>query len=200
MWRLIYSIPLWLLFITLRTILILIGWVVVPIAAFFELHEVKSEMFNGSLVFRHHWSWRILWLWGNAEEGLSWYGDKDWPLFFKIVYGQCWRNPVNNLRYVPLLSVKIDPSRVRFIGSLGDWDYKYLSEDAVRSYDRDDVSFWSYTWCGVYSNFRWQFMLGSKRYRLWIAWKILPSDIYGINDHRKESAGFSTQLKRCWPR
>lgn len=200
MWRLIYSIPMWILFIMMRTVLILIGWIIVPIAAALELYEVRPDMLFGKLVYRHHWAWRILWLWGNDEEGISWYGDPEWPTFIRIVYSQCWRNPANNLRYVPLLSLQIDPTRVRFIGSLGDWDYKYLSETAVRSYDSDEVSFWSFTWCGAYSNFRWQFMMFGKRWRLWAGWKIYPEDIYGVTDHRKESAGFATQFKRIWPR
>jgi len=202
MWRLVYSIPIYLTFILLRTFLIVLGYIVVPIAAALELYETKSDLLAGNIVFRQHWTWRILWLWGNDEDGISWYGDPEWPNFVKIVYSQCWRNPANNLRYVPFLSVKIDPKRVRFIGSLGDWDYKYLSEDAVRNYDRDEVTFWSFTWCGFYSNFRWQFRLGGKVWRLWQGWKICPEDIYGVpeSSHRFKSAGFATQFKRCWPR
>lgn len=211
MWRLSYSIPIWILFILFRTVVILIGFIMVPTAILCNAWHVAPSNGGNNGELRYLFIWKIMAPWQNLEDGFYCKTYFDHGFFWTSVRWSCIRNPANGLRYFPLLSLKIDPTRVRFIGSLGDWDYKYISETAIRNYDSDEVSFWSFTWCGVYSNFRWQFNAPkllkmifpswqAERLRFWIGWKIYPEDIYGVTDHRKESAGFATQFKRCWPR
>ena len=183
-------------FLAMRTILILIGWIVVPLAVLCRAYEVRpSRIYSDGRMVRA-FTWKYIWLWGNEEEGIGWYGDYD-SLAMKIIYSECFRNPVNNLRYVPFFSLKIDPEGVKFVGSLGSHKDN-LERHIVEKYDSDDEVFWSLTYQGLYSNIRVHFMFRNVRYRFWLGWKIYPEDIYGLPswDHRRATAGFATQLKK----
>lgn len=135
--------------------------------------------------------------WQNLEEGIGHYGDPSWPMWARIIYSECFRNPANNLRYTTLLSVKIDPKQVKFLGSFGNYNETIMS-DVLWWYDQDDKDFWVFTWQGPYSNFRWQGKFLSKRWRFMIGWKIYPRDLLGLPewDHRRHSAGFGQQFKQ----
>lgn len=195
--RLFYFIPTWVLFLLFRTIMILLGWLFVPIAALSNAHEIReSKIYKKRLVRAFKWKW--IWSWGNEEEGIGWYTLKDsWPVWARIIYSECFRNPANNLRYVPFISLKIDSSKVRWIGSLGNYEDK-LSKDQTKKYDSDKELFWSLTWQGWYSNIRVHFKFFGMRFRFWLGWKIYPEDKFGLPSysHRNASAGFATQFKR----
>lgn len=185
----------YLVFLLLRSLLIILGYVMVPIAVSLKAYDYReSRIYKDRkiLAFTHD----IFWLWGNEEEGIGWYGDYD-SISKKILYSEIIRNPVNNLRYVPFLSLKINPEKVKFYGSLGSYKDN-LDRSTVEKYDSDNELFWSITWQGLYSNIRVHFNLLDSNYRFWLGWKIYPEDIYGLPDwdHRKATAGFSTQLKR----
>lgn len=217
--RILLSAISWILFSILRTILIVLGYIAVPIGLLTGTKVRQSKIYIGKEV--RVFCLPLVWLWGNEEEGLGWYDTItidfrlkikvfsfvliDKPIYkqikfksqtAKILYSECIRNPVNNLRFVPVLSVKIEPSKVKFIGSLGSSDDN-LSEEVIRKYDDDKVDFWSFTWQGLYSNFRWQGPVRGVRKRFWIGHKLYPEDIYGVPewDHRKARAGFATQYK-----
>lgn len=187
--RLLLSLPLWLAFLALRTLLILVGWIVVPISAALGAYE-KYQGADGVGTPRdqYRFTWRWMWLWDNQEDGIAndTYVKFD-SMFMRIVYWSCFRNPVNNLRYVPLLSCKIDPSDVYFIGS----------KDLALSYDKKPAEVeWFYAWHGVYSNIWVQFEMFGGIWRFWLGWKIFPSDMYGVSTYRKDGAGFAIQFKR----
>lgn len=182
-------------FLLMRTLLIIVGWVVVPIAVLFNQYEYReSKIYKGRNILAFTKS--IFWLWGNEEEGIGWYGNYK-SIKMKIIYSECFRNPVNNLRYVPFLSLKINPDKVKFYGSLGSHKDN-LERHIVEKYDSDSELFWSITYQGLYSNLRIHFNLLNSNYRFWLGWKIYPEDIYGLPDwdHRRATAGFATQLKR----
>jgi len=190
MWRLGYSIPIWILFLSLRTVLILFGWVTVPIAALLYFYGWQMDQDGvGNARMEAHFTSRFMWLWDNQEDGI--YNDTYWKApneFIQIVYWSCLRNPANNLRYVPYLSLKIDPKRVQWIG--GPFIYpKFFDQKPPRPE-------WFFAWQGIYSNFFWQFNFRGEIYRAWIGWKIMPYDVNGVTDHREHSAGFATQFKR----
>lgn len=198
----------WALFLVLRTAFITMGFVMVPAGVLSGVEYRESKIYPGRqvLAFKH----KMFWLWGNEEEGIGWYDrigilNNSWlnltinlkhPVL-KILYSEIIRNPANNLRFVPVLSVKIDPARVRFIGSFGDLADNF-TPDLAKRYDSDDETFWLFAWCGWYSNIRFHFDMFGKRRRLWLGWKVYAHDSYGIPDwdHRKASAGFATQFKR----
>lgn len=189
MWRLVYAIPSWILFLVLRTICILLGWVLVPIAALCKAYKseydpAKDLKKENPIVY--HFTWSLMFIWDNFEDGIAndMYYKSD-SLFKRIIYWSCIRNPANNLRVVPHLSCKIDPIRVRYIGNQSDI-YKYDTK----------IPQWFFAWQGVYSNLFYQFKIGSSLYRFWIGWKIFPTDIYGVTSYRKDGAGFATQFKK----
>lgn len=185
----------WLGFLALRAALFLVGWLVVPVAVLFGAYEMRDSRIYPERQVRA-FTWPIMWLWGNEEEGIGFYGESP-SVNVRIIYSECLRNPVNNLRYVPLLALKIEPKKVRFVGSLGG-NKDVLPTDVVKSYDLDATDFWSLTWHGLHSNIRWQGKIGNTRYRFWLGWKIYPEDIYGIPEwsHRSATVGFATQFRR----
>jgi hypothetical protein len=175
---------LWLGFLILRTIFILLGYIMVPMAVLLDAYEMReSKIYKGRVI--RAFTWKIMWPWGNEEEGIGWYGTGS--ISKKILYSECFRNPANNLRYVPILSLKIVPEKVKFKG--------YPIYKDIRDYDLDSKDFIYFAWHGVYSTLRIQRKMLGKRRRFWIGWKLYPEDIYGVTDHRSASAGFATQLK-----
>jgi len=191
--RLIYFIPIWIIFLLFRTLMIALGWVLIPVAT---LAGAYAERYSPiSKRTRLQFTWPVMWVFSNEEDGVI---NREMQDYFKsdklqIIYWSAFRNPANNLRYTPYISCKIDPSKVRFIGSLGNYEDN-LSEFELRQYDRPTVQ-WFLAWQGLYSNIFIQFKLFGVLKRFWIGFKIMPFDVYGVNDHRKHSAGFATQLK-----
>lgn len=209
MWRLIYAIPTWILFELLNIPLMLLGWILVPLAAACGAYEKTDDNptkpDDGPI---YHFTWPFMFLWDNYGDGIA--NTNYWKapnLFLQIIYWSCLRNPTNNLRIVPYLSCKINPLNVRFIGSFGnctsfeDWIRLFTpmhdpSEEqiSIAKYDTK-VPQWFFCWQGIYSNFYWQYMLNGNLRRFWIGWKIFPTDIYGVTEYRKFGAGFALQNK-----
>jgi hypothetical protein len=164
-------------FINIPTIIL--GLVLVPIAAAcMAYHRIY-------LTNVWHFNWRLMWLWDNYEDGIA--NDtyiKFNSMFMRIVYWSAIRNPSNNLRLVPYLSCQVNPLKVKFVGSL----------NKITEYDSKTPQ-WFICWQGLYSCWYYQFMLGGKLRRIWIGWKIYPTDIYGVTEYRKRGAGFATQFK-----
>lgn len=186
----------WIAFTLLNTTLIALGYLAVPLAVALKNTIMReSKIYPGKII--RAFKSKLFWIWGNEEEGIGHYGDSKWSLSRRILYSEIIRNPTNNLRFVKLLSLKIDPDLVKFLGSLGSKEDK-LSKETVMSYDDNKTLFWSLTWCGLHSNIRSHFKMFGRTYRFWLGWKIYPGDMYGIPewDHRKARAGFATQLKR----
>lgn len=124
-----------------------------------------------------------MWPWGNEEDGVDgldgnppkgwreWADGKDKRDI--VVKWSSWRNPQNNLRYVPVLSPKYAPTRMK-----------------------------AFTW-GTGNFFVYQFPYSSLRLRFgelrfWIGWKFKPEDVNGIpaDDTRLPRADFTIQFKR----
>ncbi len=194
--KILSSTIIWVAFLILRTLLIFLGWLVVPIAVMCNAFSFRVRTLAGKPVHFWYFDWKWMWIWGNDEEGIAWYdtftlGKKKIvfkSLRAKIIYTSCFRNPANNLRYVPFLSCKIDPARVKWVGG---------PHGLPASYDlKPGGPEWFFCWCGWYSNFWLQFKMFQSVWRLWIGWKVFPYDVYGVTDHRKTSAGFATQFKR----
>jgi hypothetical protein len=183
----------WAFMLVIRTVLILIGWILIPIAAYKKAYVVNVKSIGpvnetGTVVYKAHFTWKLMHLWDNYEDGIA--NDtyvKFNSMFMRIVYWSAFRNPVNNLRITPILSVMISKDKVFYIGS--------LPGDQIRSYDTK-IPQWFFAWQGMYSNFYWQFNLFGELRRFWIGWKIYPTDIFGVTEYRKRGAGFALQFKR----
>lgn len=161
--------------------LYLLGWILVPLAAAFEAYDwEEAKSIYGEDIIRYHFTWPFMCLWDNWEDGcLAGKQYKDFKnKFLQIVYWSCVRNPVNNLRTVPYLSCKIDPSKIGF---------KWLG--------KKPMSF--FCWQFPYTVFYSEFNIINCRLRFWIGWKIQPSDKTRSTDfgYRSKGAGYTCQLK-----
>lgn len=179
----------WLLFLVFRTIMIVLGWILIPLAVLSRAYEPYEGMDGiGYPRLQYRFTWNLMYPWDNQEDGIA--NDTYWKapnLPLQIIYWSAIRNPANNLRYIPYISLKIEPNKVKWIGSHTNpniYDLKPPSEE------------WFIASCGPYSCWWWQFKLHKNIWRLWIGWKILPSDQIAVTGHRTHSAGFATQLKR----
>lgn len=201
--RILISIVPWALMFTLTTFLIMVGWVIIPIAAVCRAFESSRSNRDGREIVK--WSAPLIWLWGNDEDGVL--GGRQYKDFksdiLQAIYWTALRNPVNNLRFVPKLSCKINPMKVRFEGTFAsDYERGDIRVDPtelkirIKMHDTK-VPHWFFAWQGIYSNFYWQFNLFGLR-RFWIGWKIYPTDIYGIvsTNYRYHGTGFAIQFKR----
>jgi hypothetical protein len=114
---------------------------------------------------------------------------KEWPLWRKIVAWNLIRNPAQGLRWMPILSCKIDPKRVRWMGSPHTNPMLYDMKPAKPE------CFYAYQ--GPYASLWWQYesIITKKIVRLWIGWAIYPSDQHGVTPYRKDGAGFKIQWK-----
>ncbi|MGL4790428.1 MAG: DUF7338 family protein [Anaerotignaceae bacterium] len=201
--RLVYFIPIWLVFLLFRTLVIALGLIIIPPLAIMYKLTTKTEIsiINGREIL--NWKYKLFWLWSNQEDGIL-AGEEllKYPNAIRIIYWSAIRNPANNLRFIQLLSVKIEPKKINFILSkLKTFNDNY-GDKFIHNYDSDLYRFTTLTWQGIYSNLRIQFKMFNKIWRFWIGWKIYPHDILGIdpNDYRAKSAGFATQFKRIYPR
>lgn len=204
MFKIVYFIPTYLLFLILRTVGILLGWVLIPTLAFLHPYTTKKEIsiINGREIL--NFKYKFMFPWNNQEDGIAGASEfKDKAMWFRIIYWSAVRNPVNNLRFVKYLNCKIEPNKVKFILSrVSDINNNVVVNPTLRDYDRDDLRYTTLVWQGIYSNFRIQFKMFGKIWRFWIGWKIYPHDSLGIgpNNYRAKGAGFATQLKRVFPR
>lgn len=202
--RLVYFIPIWLIFLAFRTLIIALGWIVIPPLALFYKFTTKQEIsaVNGRGIL--NWKYKIFWLWSNQEDGIL-AGEEllGWPNAIRIIYWSALRNPANNLRFIPFLSVKINPNKIKYkVSKLSTTEGHVIEIASLYMYDRDYLRFTTLIWQGFYSNLRIQFKMFGKIWRFWIGWKIYAHDINGIDptNYRAKGAGFATQFKRVYPR
>src|SRR5690348_12306007 len=121
------SLPTWALRLVVVFLpLAVIGFPLVYVLAHAGWYESRySPRFNRTVLqWRTPW---LFWLWNNLEDGIDGLrgGDPAQYRWAKETAGystqkRIWiwaarRNPVDNLRFVPVLNPKIDPKRVRFI-------------------------------------------------------------------------------------
>lgn len=184
--RILSSVLLWFLFSCLRTVLIVMGWVLIPISLAFKAYAFRESSITGRT--RLQWTWKLMWAWSNEEDGI-YAGEEfpDAPFWFRILYWTAFRNPVNNLRYVPWISCSVKPDKIKYIGT--------FDLPQIKLYDTK-VPQWFFCWQGLYSCFYWQFYIGKQLYRIWVGWKLYPTDIFGVTEYRKHGAGFANQFKR----
>lgn len=188
MWRLVYAVPSWILFEILIDIpLMLLGWILIPIMAGLKRYEVRQSQVNTNMIFA--WKDSFMWVWGNEEDGIlggAEYFDPDISEWRHIVLWCANRNPTNNLRYVPGLSLMINKERVGYIGNMSD----------IKLYDTP-IPQWFFAWQGFYTGFWWQFVLFGKLKRFWIGFKIYPTDtlLQTSLGYRLHGAGFALQFK-----
>jgi hypothetical protein len=156
------SCPFWGVVLLLQLPIYVLGWVLVPLAVLFKAYEEREG--------KWHFTWPFMYIWDNWEDGIAagrQYYDAG-PLWKQIIYWSCQRNPINNMRAVPIFSVKINPKKIKWVGG---------PYELAQQYDKPprDVE-WFFCWQFPYSNLWVQFRFLRKLLRLWVGWKLYPSD------------------------
>ncbi len=199
---LLFPISWWLFIFLIQLPAILLGWILVPLAAACKAYESYVGFDGaGKQRLQYRFTWPFMWLWDNKIDGIA---DNTYSkhenMFLRIVSWSANRNPASNLRFVKYLSFKINPDKVRFIGSRSSLQDGIMYppvgsvfKDMTISYRENTGEHWFLCWHGCYSCFYWQ----GKKKKLWIGWKIIPKDIYGLEktSYRYESTGFALQFK-----
>lgn len=148
-----------------------------------------SKRFSHTLLL---WSTWFMWPWQNEEDGVDglrggdpaqqWWADKTagWSPQKRIFVWSALRNPVDSLRWVPVLNPQLIPREVHFIGM----DHEPEKGEGG----------WYFAWMGPYSCIRYE----TKHFRFWFGWKIRPEDRCGLQpgDVRAIRCDFAMQAKR----
>lgn len=184
----------WPLFVALGLLLYLGGAFLVPFALLCGAYELRDSKFFPS-VHGLFWSWPFMGLWSNEEDtdfGSPNYVRENGSLDHRLIALKWYfRNPVSGLRWAPILSCKLEQSKVQFIGSSG---LQGVVQPFIYEFKQPN---WWYAWCGPYSCIWIQFRVGAQLWRLWLGHKIYPADSqtseYG---YRQYGSAFAAQLKR----
>lgn len=166
----------------------------VPIVGLLALMKVArtgpSRYFPRDVMRFPSWAWPYQ----NEEDGVDglrggdtaqqWWADRTagWNPIRRIFVWSAIRNPVDSLRWLPLLNPKLDPARVRFIGMDHEPDNgeagSYFAWLAGTPYSCIRVERWDW--------------------RFWLGWKLHPEDRNGLQpgDARAIRCDFACQLKR----
>jgi hypothetical protein len=189
-WAVLYSIPLWALLVLLRVVLIVVGFIVVPIALLYRkhipgtvLHITRGgKQYIWELVQLPKWAW----LWDNESDGSL--GDKgaSWAQKTKgkhySFYNQLWwltvRNPCNNFSR-KILSFNVNFQEVKWLG-------KYRVDDIYRLNNGTNFS-WFWRFPMLYSGLYSVIPYGKRCIRIRLGYKIRPE--HSFTD---EVGGFAT--------
>lgn len=178
----------------LRATVGLLFWVAVEVIVFMPLYAIGLVAFPiawrlASRVIRNDarividdkrrlaFKSRVLDAWlGNYEDGLlpEWWKNEH----NGTAYGWFRRNPVTNLRFIYPFGVLPNPSKVGWAGT---------------KEDNDNKPGWFMAWQGLHTGFQWC----SKTWKIWMGWKVLPLDRYGIpSNYRRFGIGLAAQIER----
>lgn len=194
MTRLLYSVPLWLAYSSVAAMLWVIGVPLIAVLAWRRAWVIRpSEQYADKRMLRY-WKGRWLtWIWSNSEDGVTgaqWYRElhADWWESKQALMWSAFRNPTNNMRFIPLVNPHIVPSRIHYVGAF----------DAEQQARETGAFTWSLTWQGVFAGLRLVVPVRGRLVRIWAGWKLRPSDRSGIdpNDYRFPRCGFAIQCKR----
>lgn len=191
-WRVLLSLPFWLVRVVLLLVLATLG---IPIVWILSRQGMcwptRSKHFDYRIVLQFA---PFFWLWTNDEDGVDglrggdpaqqWWADKTtgWSPQKRIFVWSAFRNPVDSLRWVPLLNPKLDTTRVRFIGM----DHEPAKGETG----------WYFAWLAgtPYSCIR----VERRGFRFWLGTKLKPEDRSALQpgDVRTIRCDFACQLKR----
>lgn len=191
--RLIIASPFWIIMLPIRTIFILLGWVIVPLAVLLRRYEVIAT-WKGQERYKFKDSW-IDKVWGNWEDGIAagrqYHDTGSVPL--QIIYWSCLRNPVNNMRTLRPFAVHVDGRHVDYIG-------KPFTNP--RDYDRKDANgLYPDQWYLVWQKLQYGLYIVRSfgpfgRRRLWLGWKLFPENQNGPTPYQSRGVGFTLQFRR----
>lgn len=189
--RILLSVPFWLIRLAVLLVFALIG---LPLIAW-QLRNLEagpSRRFPERMLLRFHARWMLPFQ--NDEDGVDglrggdpaqqWWADKTatWSSRKRIFVWSALRNPVDSLRWVPILNPQLVVRDVCFVG---------MDHEPAKGENG-----WYYAWLSgtPYSCIR------AERWgwRFWLGWKLKPEDRNGLqpDDVRAIRCDFACQLKR----
>ena len=191
--RIVLSVPFWFLRLAVLLLFAILGLPLI-LWQIGNLETRTSRHFPNRMLLQFHAKWMGLYC--NDEDGVDglrgvdpaqqWWADKTagWSPQKRIFIWSAIRNPVDSLRWLPLINPKIDPTRVRYVG--------------MDREPQDGESGWYFAWQGLYSCIRWEFELRGRFYRFWLGNKLKPEDRLGLHegDVRAIRCDFAAQFKR----
>jgi hypothetical protein len=116
--RILLAIPVWIAYLIPMTLLVLLGFLIVPIAAIPRFMKYReSDRYVGRMTLQFS-DW--LWLYCNEEDGVDGGANGFWPSVLndltrfggwrQIVAWSAWRNSVGNARWLPFFGLTVaDP-------------------------------------------------------------------------------------------
>lgn len=182
---------LWLARVLLLLILAIPGVPIVLILAGLRVARVRASRHFQRNVMQFPW-WA--WPYQNDEDGVDglrggdpaqqWWADKTagWSVSRRIFIWSAFRNPVDSLRWIPLLNPVLDPARVRFIG---------MDHEPAKGENGFYFAWLAGTAYSCIRVERWGF-------RFWLGTKLHPEDANGLQpgDVRAIRCDFAIQFKR----
>ncbi|MGH7746901.1 MAG: DUF7338 family protein [Candidatus Dormibacteria bacterium] len=124
MFRALLGIPSWLFYILTVVPLMLLAFLLVPVAAMLKATTTRPSEYtgyNGRQVLA--WTADWMWLWGNEEDGIDGSANNFqqpstsyWGHVLQIIKWSTWRNKLGNDRWTKLLGMTVDPLKVHIVG------------------------------------------------------------------------------------
>ena len=187
--RILLSIPLWLLRLIILLLFAIPGFLLIPSQA----HRAEfraSKRFPERILPRFVAWWMAPYQ--NDEDGIDglrggdpaqeWWAQKtaNWSARRRVFVWSALRNPVDSLRWVPILNPMLVVRDVRYVG---------MDHEPAKGENG-----WYFAWIGIYSCIR----VERWGWRFWLGWKLKPDDVNGLQagDVRAIRCDFACQLKR----
>lgn len=176
--RILLAIPVWLAYLIPMTLLVLLGFIIVPLAAALDylanryniipytwtMRASRASLYKGRAVMA--WRPRWLWIFGNEEDGIDGTANGfqrragttfSWAVAWQIFAWSAWRNSVGNARWLPFFGLTIsDPKDIVVYVPPSGLDAMHLTAGFTPFADR-----WNeYRKLGPYiARYGWQFEL-----------------------------------------
>lgn len=180
---------LWLARLAVLLLFAIVGVPIVGVLALAKVARSRRSRYFGRDVMQFP---SLFWLWNNAEDGVDglrggdpaqqWWADKTagWSPQKRIFVWAAFRNPVDSLRWVPILNPQLVVRDVRFVG---------MDHEPAKGENG-----WYFAWMGIYSCIR----VERRGWRFWLGTKLKPDDAEGLRpgDARAIRCDFACQLKR----
>jgi hypothetical protein len=165
----------------LKFIMVIIGWIIIPIVALLKRYHYVASRFEPSrqiLVFKD----KFMYPWSSDEDGINWHANEETRYegtFKQIIMWSAKRNAVGNSRFVFPFKLTVDSSKIKYIASS---NFNKGDENNI------DKNFWYIAWQGNRGCFRLHF----NRLRIWIGTKLYPRDQDYIEpEWRKSGTGIT---------
>ncbi len=193
MYRLIYFIPIWLLFLLIKIPTGILGYIAIPLMWRYRRTPYRKLP-----------SWTRPWAnpedWEGGPQGHlnslpEWWVEDKGHGFVSFYQYHAFRNPANGLRSFEWLDLDIDASKVRYVTPQ---IYTYYAPWSIRPMKTKPQTVWYLCWQGLQAGFKFVHLWNDDRHMVVkIGWRIKPTDKFReINPEgiRATDSGFATKF------